>query len=124
MPKEVATWKYSFFIYIHFRFLHRHIKFLFYYFYYLDREFGLIHALRAEGLALVEDLRALKLQALHAEDLGSKNGIKIDGKRILSGGASLHTGAKIQLAPKTILEFYTIALVKDAEPDDKTKIYD
>ena len=62
--------------------------------------------------------------AYYIRDLGSKNGIKIDGKRVLSGGASLHPGAKIQLAPKTILEFHTVALVKDAEPDDKTKIYD
>jgi len=63
--------------------------------------------------------------AFYIRDLGSKNGIKIDGKRILSGGATLHTGAKIQLAPKTILEFHTVALEKDAEPDDdKTKIYE
>lgn len=62
--------------------------------------------------------------AFYIRDLGSKNGIKIDGKRVLSGGAVLHSGAKIQLAPKTILEFHTVVLEKAAEPEDKTKIYE
>ncbi len=57
-------------------------------------------------------------------DLGSKNGIKVDGKRVLADGITLISGAKIQLAPQTILEFYSIALVKKVEPDDKTRIYD
>ena len=57
-------------------------------------------------------------------DLGSKNGIKVDGKRVLAGGITLSSGAKIQLAPKAILEFHSIALVKEAEFDDKTRRYD
>jgi len=57
-------------------------------------------------------------------DSGSKNGIKVNGKRVLADGITLISGAKIQLAPQTILEFHSIALVKKVEPDDKTRIYD
>nr|MBC8361225.1 VWA domain-containing protein [Candidatus Desulfatibia profunda] len=60
--------------------------------------------------------------AFHIRDLGSRNGIKVDGKRVLADGLTLHNGAKIQLAPKTILEFQSIAL-KAVEPDDKTRRY-
>jgi len=56
-------------------------------------------------------------------DLGSKNGIKIDGKRVPAGGITLSSGAKIQLAPQTILEFHSIALVKEVDLDDKTRRY-
>lgn len=58
----------------------------------------------------------------HIRDLGSRNGIKVDGKRVLADGLTLQNGAKIQLSPKTILEFQTIAL-KVVEPDDKTRRY-
>jgi len=58
----------------------------------------------------------------HIRDLGSRNGIKVDGKRVLAEGLALQNGAKIQLAPKTILEFQTIVL-KAVEPDDKTRRY-
>lgn len=58
----------------------------------------------------------------HIRDLGSRNGIKVDGKRVLADGLTLQNGAKIQLAPKTILEFQTIAL-RAVEPDDKTRRY-
>ena len=57
-------------------------------------------------------------------DLGSKNGIKVDDKRVLAGGITLSSGAKIQLAPQTILEFQSIALVKEVKFDDKTRRYD
>ena len=57
-------------------------------------------------------------------DLGSKNGIKVDGKRVLADGITLNSGAKIQLAPQTILEFHSTALVKEVEFDDKTRRYD
>ena len=57
-------------------------------------------------------------------DLGSKNGINVDGKRVLADGTTLNNGAKIQFAPKTILEFNSLALVKEIELDDKTRIYD
>jgi VWFA-related protein len=57
-------------------------------------------------------------------DLGSKNGIKVDGKRVLAGGITLSSGAEIQLAPKAILEFHCIALVKEVGFDDKTRQYD
>ena len=39
----------------------------------------------------------------YIRDLGSKNGVKIDGRRIPPEGVSLYDGAKIQLGPKTIL---------------------
>ncbi len=57
-------------------------------------------------------------------DLGSKNGIKVDGKRVLADGITLSSGAKIQLAPQTILEFHSIVLVKEVEFKDKTRRYD
>jgi hypothetical protein len=57
-------------------------------------------------------------------DLGSKNGIKVDGKRVLADGITLSSGAKIRLAPQTILEFHSVALVKEVGFDDKTRRYD
>jgi len=60
----------------------------------------------------------------HIRDLGSKNGIRLDGKRVLAGGITLHAGAQIQLAPKTILEFNTVGLQEGLDPDDETNIYD
>ena len=62
--------------------------------------------------------------AYYIRDLGSRNGIRIDGKRISLDGAPLKDGAKIQLGPKTILQFYCNALIESANFDDKTKRYD
>ena len=60
----------------------------------------------------------------YIRDLGSKNGIKVDEKRVLATGVTLNNGAKIQLAPQTILEFHSVALVQEVEFDDKTRRYD
>ncbi|MFH2219898.1 MAG: FHA domain-containing serine/threonine-protein kinase [Pseudomonadota bacterium] len=43
----------------------------------------------------------------HIRDLGSKNGVLVDGKRVSGEGMSLHDGAQIQLSSETILEFKT-----------------
>ncbi|MFC1488678.1 VWA domain-containing protein [Thermodesulfobacteriota bacterium] len=59
----------------------------------------------------------------YIRDLGSKNGVKIDGRRIPPEGVSLYDGAKIQLGPKTILEFNIVDLGLGVEPDDKTRKY-
>jgi VWFA-related protein len=60
----------------------------------------------------------------YIRDLGSKNGIKVDEKRVLATGVTLNNGAKIQLAPQTILEFHSVALVQEVEFDDRTRRYD
>jgi len=59
----------------------------------------------------------------YIRDLGSKNGVKIDGRRIPPEGVSLYDSAKIQLGPKTILEFNIVDLGPGVEPDDKTRKY-
>jgi VWFA-related protein len=59
----------------------------------------------------------------YVRDLGSKNGVKIDGRRIPPEGVSLYDGAKIQLGPKTILEFNIVDLGLGVSPDDKTRKY-
>jgi hypothetical protein len=43
---------------------------------------------------------------------------------VLATGVNLSNGAKIQLAPQTILEFHSVALVQEVEFDDKTRRYD
>ena len=60
----------------------------------------------------------------HIRDLGSKNGIKLDGKRVLADGAVLKNDAEIQLAPKTILKFHSVVLKDDLVPDDETRRYE
>jgi VWFA-related protein len=59
----------------------------------------------------------------YIRDLGSKNGVKIDGRRTPPEGVALYDGAKIQLGPKTILEFNIVDLGLGVEPDDKTRKY-
>ncbi|MFC1515511.1 FHA domain-containing protein, partial [Thermodesulfobacteriota bacterium] len=56
-------------------------------------------------------------------DLGSKNGVRIDGQRIPPDGASLSQGQQIQLSPQTILEFHIIDIDVGSEPDEKTRKY-
>ncbi|MBU0987672.1 MAG: FHA domain-containing protein, partial [Proteobacteria bacterium] len=60
----------------------------------------------------------------YIRDLGSKNGIRVDGKRVLADGAVLKSGAQIQIAPKTILEFFCITLNEEVEADEKTRKYE
>ncbi len=60
----------------------------------------------------------------HIRDLGSRNGIKVDGRRIASDSTVLRSGAKIHFGPKTVLEFQCAALIKADRPGDKTKLYD
>jgi len=60
----------------------------------------------------------------HIRDLGSRNGIKVDGRKIVSNSTVLRDGSKIHLGPKTVLEFQCAALRKEAGPKDKTKAYD
>ncbi len=57
-------------------------------------------------------------------DLGSANGTKVDGHRVLSGGTPLHSGAQIQLGHNTILEFQVENVDEDVDEDDATKIYE
>jgi len=59
----------------------------------------------------------------YIRDLGSKNGVKVDGKRIPSEGFSLSSGAQIRLGPKTILEFNILDLDLGSKLDDKTRKY-
>jgi VWFA-related protein len=59
----------------------------------------------------------------YIRDSGSKSGIKVDGKGVLVGGTTLRNGAKIQLAPKTILVFHSKDLIKEIDADDMTRIY-
>jgi pSer/pThr/pTyr-binding forkhead associated (FHA) protein len=59
----------------------------------------------------------------HIRDLGSKNGTKVNGKRVLADGAILESGAEVQLAPKTILKFHSLVLEDDIAPDDETRKY-
>ena len=49
--------------------------------------------------------------------------VKIDGRRIPPEGASLYDGAKIQLGPKTILEFNIDDPNAGSDPYAKTKKY-
>lgn len=56
-------------------------------------------------------------------DLGSQNGIKVDGKRVGGDGWPLNNGSEIRLGPKTTLTFHCRALAKRLEPDDVTKLY-
>jgi len=60
----------------------------------------------------------------YIRDLGSKNGIRVDGKRVLAEATILGNGAKIQLAPKTILAFHSKDSIKEIDSDHKTRIYD
>ena len=60
----------------------------------------------------------------HIRDLGSQNGIRLDGKRVSMDGVPLQDGVEIQLGPRTILKFFCAALVQDADFDDATKHYD
>lgn len=57
-------------------------------------------------------------------DLGSRNGVKIDGKRIYAEGAVLHDGAEIKLGPRTLLRFNCMAPipcpVPSGEPEEPT----
>ncbi|MBT3310932.1 MAG: FHA domain-containing protein [Desulfobacterales bacterium] len=57
----------------------------------------------------------------YIRDLGSINGIKIDGRRIMTNTSSLNDGNQIQLGPKTILEF-RCADSGDSFDDEFTKI--
>jgi serine/threonine protein kinase len=43
----------------------------------------------------------------YIRDMGSKNGVIVDGKRVQGEGTSLHDGALIQLSSETILKFKT-----------------
>ncbi|MFC1516377.1 protein kinase [Thermodesulfobacteriota bacterium] len=54
---------------------------------------------RKHGEIFVKDGR------FHIRDLGSKNGILVDGKRVSGEGKGLHDGARIQLSSETILQF-------------------
>lgn len=56
-------------------------------------------------------------------DLGSRNGIKVNDRRVLADGAKLEDGALIKLSPKTTLQFHCIAAGKKVIPDDKTMKY-
>ena len=49
-------------------------------------------------------------------DLGSRNGVKIDGKRIYAEGVVLHDGAEIKLGPRTLLRFNCMAPVQVPVP--------
>ena len=60
----------------------------------------------------------------YIRDLGSRQGIKVDGMKVTGGGTVLCDGAKIKLGPKTTLEFSCKELKKASPPDSKTKIYD
>lgn len=60
----------------------------------------------------------------YIRDLGSRQGIKVDGMKVTGGGTVLCDGAKIKLGPKTTLEFSCRELKKAPTPDSKTKIYD
>ena len=53
-------------------------------------------------------------------DLGSGNGTKVDGHRVVSGGTTINKGTRIQLGHNTILEFQ-VDVADDL--DDATKLY-
>jgi len=60
-------------------------------------------------------------ESYYIRDLGSINGIKIDGRRIMTNTNILNDGNQIQLGTETILEFsYTAS--EDSIDDDLTKI--
>jgi hypothetical protein len=58
--------------------------------------------------------------AYRIRDLGSRNGVRVDGKRVSADGGRLADGAYIQLGPQTILEFNYLP---QAPVDDKTRRY-
>lgn len=60
----------------------------------------------------------------YIRDLGSRQGIKLDGVKVTGSGSILNDGARIQLGPKTILEFGCKELKKVPDFESKTKIYD
>ncbi|MBI9085169.1 MAG: FHA domain-containing protein [Desulfobacterales bacterium] len=58
-------------------------------------------------------------RAFRIRDLGSRNGVKIDGKRIYAEGVVLHDGAEIKLGPRTLLRFNCMAPIPaPSEPED------
>lgn len=57
-------------------------------------------------------------------DLGSKNGVRVDGRRIPVDGIPLVNGQQIQLSPETILEFHILDFGTDTSADEKTRKYD
>lgn len=66
----------------------------------------------------------------YIRDLGSQNGIRVDGDRIGTDGAPLEEGARIHLGPKTVLVFHggSPAPPEPDDPDelddDATKLYE
>ncbi len=65
--------------------------------------------------------------AYHIRDLGSQNGLKVDGTRVSLTGMQLKNGFKIRFGPKTVLEFEwdnADAEATEIAPDDSTKIYE
>jgi VWFA-related protein len=62
--------------------------------------------------------------AYYIRDLGSRNGLRVDQKRVSMDGTPLRDGAKIWMSPKTILKFHCHALAEKVGFDDKTKRYD
>jgi len=61
--------------------------------------------------------------AYRIRDLGSRNGVKIDGRRIAPEGERLVDGLRIQLGPKTVLQFHCPEMVTAIQPDEKTRRY-
>ena len=62
--------------------------------------------------------------AYYIRDLGSRNGIRVGGKRVPMDGVRLDDGAEIRLGPKTVLQFHCSALVQPVDFDDRTKRYE
>jgi VWFA-related protein len=60
----------------------------------------------------------------YIRDLGSRQGIKVDEKKVTGSGTVLNDGARIKLGPKTTLEFSCTELKKVSDPESRTKIYD
>jgi len=62
--------------------------------------------------------------AYYIRDLRSRNGVRVDEKRVSGDGMLLNDGAEVRLGPKTILKFHCNALIEEAGFDDRTKRYD
>lgn len=56
-------------------------------------------------------------------DLNSSYGTVVDGKKVTSAGINLYDGAKIQLGPRTVLEFNILVMGGKNDEGDKTKVY-
>lgn len=61
--------------------------------------------------------------AYRIRDLGSRNGVKIDGQRIAAEGAVLRDGVRVELGPRTVLQFHCPQASPPDAPDDATRRY-